>query len=184
MMKLLSTVLFVTACLMAQPPDGPGRGPRGFGPGPGGPGGPGGPRLNRTVTGAPYSAVEVTTEQQALPGGNVIQRQTSRTIARDGQGRVRTETEFTHPGPTGTVTEKRVTISDPVAGYVHEIDPQNKTVNSRAVRMPAANPPANRPLRSNGVRQADPNVKTEDLGAQSLNGVLATGTRVTHTIPA
>jgi hypothetical protein len=183
MKKLVFTALFASACLMAQPPGGPGRGPREFGPG--GPGGPGGPRMNHTVTGAPYSAVEVTTEQQTLAGGNVIQRQSNRNIARDGQGRVRTESEFTHPVASGgTTTEKRISISDPVGGYFHEIDPQNKVVNSRAMHVPPANAPANRPQRAARTRPADPNVKTEDLGTQNMGGVLATGTRVTHTIPA
>jgi hypothetical protein len=41
------------------------------------------------------------------------------------------------------------------------------------------------PRSPNGAtRPVDPNVKTEDLGAQSINGVLATGTRTTRTIPA
>ena len=33
-------------------------------------------------------------------------------------------------------------------------------------------------------RAADPNVVTENLGTQTINGVSATGTRMTHTIPA
>ena len=187
MKKLLFPFLLASACLIAQPPDGGRRGPMGFGPGPGGPGG---PRFNRTVTGAPYSAVEVTTEQQTLAGGNVIQHQTSTTITRDGQGRVRMESEFTHPGPSGTVTEKRITISDPVAGYVHEIDPQAKTVSSHAIRPAPTTTsttrtrPAGAGPRALAAGQANPNVKTEDLGAQSMNGVLASGTRVTHTIAA
>jgi hypothetical protein len=41
---------------------------------------------------------------------------------------------------------------------------------------------ANRPNRGGAV--ADPNVVTESLSAQTVNGVLATGTRVTRTIPA
>jgi hypothetical protein len=189
MKKLFFTALFASGCMLAQPPAGHRGGP-GFGPGPGGPGGPGGPRINHTVTGAPYSAVEVTTEQQSLAGGNVIQRQHSTTIARDGQGRVRTESDFTRPGSTTSV--KRITISDPVAGYVHEVDPQNKVVTSRAIHAAPNGQLANRqrpagasPRAVNSAtRTADPNVKTEDLGTQSLNGVLASGTRVTRTIPA
>ncbi len=33
-------------------------------------------------------------------------------------------------------------------------------------------------------RAADPNTVTENLGTQTINGVTATGTRITHTIPA
>jgi len=149
--------------------------------------------MRNPVTGAPYSGVEVTTEQQALAGGNVIQRQNTRTVYRDGQGRTRVESTMTHPGPGGTeaVTTHRITISDPVGGYVHEVDPQNKVVNSRAVRpmnaqagMRPHNGGAPGTRAVNTTRKADPNVTTEDLGTQNINGVIAKGTRVTHTIPA
>lgn len=191
MKKLVFTALLASVCLMAQPPDGRRGGPMGFGPGPGGPGGPGGPEMRKPVTGAPYSAVEVTTEQQALAGGNVIQRQTTRNIYRDGQGRTRTESQMTRPGPNGqSTTVTRITISDPVAGYIHEVDPQNKVVNSRRVR-PMGTQNATRPAPRNGggpggrgPRPADANVKSEDLGTQNVNSVIAAGNRVTHTIPA
>jgi hypothetical protein len=189
MKKLVFTALLVSACLMAQPPGGRRGGPMGFGPGPGGPGG---PEMRNTVTGAPYSGVEVTTEQQALAGGNVIQRQTTRNVYRDGQGRVRTEEQITRPGANGqSTTFTRITIVDPVAGTISEVDPQNKVVNSRTFH-PMGNQAAMRPRNPNGAgpggrgqnRPADPNVKSEDLGTQSVNSVIAKGSRVTHTIPA
>src|SRR5579863_1249940 len=102
MKKTLVMTVLVAAGLMAQPPGGPRGGRMGFGPG--------GPEMGRTVTGAPYSAVEVRTEQQVLAGGNSIQRQTQTTINRDSQGRVRTETEITMPGQTAV---KRISIHDP-----------------------------------------------------------------------
>lgn len=191
MKRLILTVLVATAGLMAQPPAGP-RGNRGdFGPRPAGPGGPGGPGVGRPVTGAPYSALEVTTEQQTLAGGNTIQRENRTTIHRDGQGRVRMETEMVRPdGANGQTRTKRITIHDPVGGFVHELDPQTKVANSMQTRlgnrqggMRPGNP-GNSPGPRGPNRQADPNVQTEDLGTQSINGVLATGTRMTRTIPA
>jgi hypothetical protein len=196
--KLVLTVLVATAGLMAQPPGGPRGGRMGFGPGPMGPGG---PEMGRTVTGAPYSAVEVRTEQQVLAGGNTIQHQTQTTINRDSQGRVRTETEFTPPGQTPV---KRISIHDPVAGVVHELDPTTKVAREMPTRGPGVRPgpgnPNTAPRNANGpgprpnavnprnpngaTRPVDPNVKTEDLGSQSIGGVLATGTRTTRTIPA
>jgi hypothetical protein len=201
-MKLVMTVLVASAGLMAQPPGAPRGGRMGFGPGPMGPGG---PEMGRTVTNAPYSAVEVRTEQQVLAGGNTIQRQVQTTINRDSAGRVRTETEMTRPGATGQVPIKRVTIHDPVAGVVHELDAQNKVAHTMPTRGPGGMRPGMgmRPANSgdtartangpgmrnpNGpnarTRPVDPNVKTEDLGTQSINGILATGTRTTRTIPA
>ncbi len=192
--QLIFTVLVAVGGLMAQPPGGPRGGRMGFGPGPMGPGG---PEMGRTVTNAPYSAVEVRTEQQVLAGGNSIQRQTQTTINRDSSGRVRTETEITPPGRTAV---KRISIHDPVAGVNHELDPQNKVDRTMPARgqgrfasgdptsTAAPNTPGSRnatPGNTNAAnRPVDPNVKTEDLGTQTINGVVATGTRITRTVPA
>ena len=197
--KLVLIVVVAVGALMAQPPGGP-RGRMGFGPGPG-PMGPGGLGMGRIVTGAPFSAVEVITEQQALAGGNTIQRQSQTTIHRDSQGRTRMETEIVRPdGASGQTTTRRITISDPVAGVVHQVDPQSKTVNSMQTRPgPGRGPNGMRPAPNsmaprnpngpggrnpNATRPVDPNVQTEALGTQIVNGVSATGSRTTRTIPA
>jgi hypothetical protein len=156
--------------------------------------------FTRSITGAPYSGTEVTTRQQVLANGNVIQRQDQTTYYRDGQGRTRTEMTMKHPD--GTMSS-RVTIHDPVAGAIHELDPLNKTTRDATFHVPqnGANRPQGGP-RGGGPggpgarggpggnramaqhRTADPNVVTENLGTQTINGVSATGTRITHTIPA
>ena len=164
--------LVVAGCLLAQAPMGPrGRGPMG-GRGSGGPG------AVATVLGAPYSAVEVRTSQQALAAGNAIQRQEQSNIYRDSQGRVRREATIT--GQDGQ-TQTHVTISDPVAGVVYELDAKNKVAFSRPAgfsrmspTMGAAQVPA----------ETEANVKRETLAAQSMRGIMAIGMRVTRTIPA
>jgi hypothetical protein len=148
----------------------------------------------RTVTGAPYSGVEVTEETQTLPNGNVIDRKVQVNVYRDGSGRVRTERTAPagRPGPgqatqaaEGT-TRTIINIHDPVAGVSRELNPANKT--AREMQLPRArggNPgfQGNRGGRgANGT--TDPNVVTEQLPMQTINGVQATGTRVTRTIPA
>ena len=148
--------------------------------------GPGGPGPAETVAGAPYSAVEVRTSQQVLAGGNAIQRQEQSTVYRDTQGRVRRET--TRTGPDGQ-TQTRVTIADPVAGVVHELDAKNKTAFTRPARFPNSPPTAGAGRqRTMGAGRrpapADTNVKRETLAAQSMHGIVASGTRVTRTIPA
>src|SRR5580698_8265945 len=99
--------LCAAATLFAQGP------PPGRGPGRMGPGGPGGmgfgmePGMNRTVTGAPYSGVEVRESSQTLPNGNVIQQKTQSNVYRDSSGRMRTEMtvpEHRAPGQTATTT--------------------------------------------------------------------------------
>ena len=176
--KLLIAGIAAAASLLAQPP----RGPREFGPGGRGPGG---PRPNQIVTGAPYSGVEVRSSQQVLANGTVIQRQDQTKVARDSQGRVRRES--THQTPDGkTVT--RVTISDPVAGMVYELDPASKVAYSRPAHFPSGPPlqaqQSGNPRNARQPASASANLKRETLAAQSVNGVIATGSRVTHTIPA
>ena len=172
----------------------------GFRPGFGGPGpmGPGGPPPGRSVTGAPYSATRVTTEQQVLAGGNIIQNQRNETVYRDSQGRTRTETPERRPGANNTTTTAvHIRVNDPVAGVTREIDNENRVVTEMSVHPggrqgPAPNgrpaPPPNAPAggrRGPGAGpQNDPNVTTLELGTQTINGVAATGRRTTHTIPA
>jgi len=154
--------------------------------------------MQRTVTGAPYTGTEVSSHSQTLSNGNVISRQEQTNFSRDGQGRVRMETTMKHPDGT---TSTRVTIHDPVAGVVHNIDAQRKTSNDMTLHGPPNGPgrgrgqgqPGVRPngaspdvagANGRGQRRTDPNVVTENLGVQTLNGVQATGTRFTRTIPA
>jgi hypothetical protein len=152
--------------------------------------------FQRTVTGAPYSAQEVTIEQQVLPGGNVIQNQRTTNIARDSQGRVRMETTPAaraqqRIAPNGTNRQQpgpHITIHDPVAGVTRQVDTQNKAVHEMAMHPMGprgGNAAAPRPRAQNQqAPPADPNVVTENLGTQTINGVAATGTRMTRTIPA
>ena len=155
----------------------------------GGPGGPGrgGPGLAATVTGAPYSGVEVRTSQQVLAAGGVIARTEQTNVYRDSQGRVRRES--TRTGPDGQ-THTRITIADPVAGTVTELDAKNKTAFTRTARFPSQSQTAGATRQQmmgagrRGAAQTEANVKRETLAARTMNGIIASGTRVTHTIPA
>jgi len=135
------------------------------------------------VTGAPYSGVEVRSEQQTLANGNSIQRQESSNVYRDGQGRTRRETTFQTPDGT---TQTHVTIADPVAGKMYDLDVKNKVAYSHPAHFPSTSQSttANNRGATPRTRPADPNVKSEALASKTLNGVFASGTRTTHTIPA
>jgi hypothetical protein len=152
------------------------------------------PGMNRTVTGAPYSGVEVRESSQTLPNGNVIAQKTQSNVYRDSSGRVRTEMtvpEHRAPGQTtATAGQTRTVISihDPVAGVTKELDTVTKTSHENPLpgnRGGGNAAPANRPGRGGAPRTppADPNVTTETLAMTTINGVQATGTRVTRTIP-
>jgi hypothetical protein len=154
--------------------------------------------MGRTVTGAPYSAVEVRESTQVLPNGNVITRKEQSNVYRDSMGRQRTETTFPArqaPGQAAASTQAArtiVSIHDPVAGVTRELDTQAKTV--REMPLPGGgrgrggpNPAMAGRREPNEARTpggtADPNVVTETLAMQTINGVQANGTRVTRTIP-
>jgi len=125
------------------------------------------------VTGAPYSAMETREFSQTLPGGNMIQKQEQAKITRDSEGRVRSESGNT------------ITIFDPVAGNFTRLDSQRQTAAQSAL-------PVRRAARARASEgswhahrgPAGANFQTEDLGTQTINGLVATGTRMTETIPA
>ena len=174
----LCLALVFTAALPAQgPPPGRGFGGGGFGArgarilgaGPG----------SRTlVTGAPYSAVETVQREQTLANGNRISTTEQTTVYRDSQGRIRTEQTFTPPAASGQAARTVVTIFDPVAGTRYALD--SSTMIARQSPLPPfRSAPANRP-----APPARPDVTTTSLGTAVINGVQATGTQLTETIPA
>jgi hypothetical protein len=72
--------------------------------------------LEKTTTGAPYSAQTSTESSQVLADGNRIARKTTGRIYRDTEGRVRREEDRAD----GTVA---ISIVDPVSGYAYRLDP-------------------------------------------------------------
>lgn len=179
MRKAVVIALLAGGALLAQ-------GPRGGRMGFGGPGmgmrGAGSLLRGATVTGAPFSAVAVTTHQQTLANGNAIQRQEQTNLFRDSQGRVREETTFA--GANGQGSRTMVTISDPVAQVVRRLNPQTKSASEMAMRQRPAGGSNARMAGRQRFGASSANVVKEDLGTQMVNGVQATGTRITRTIPA
>jgi hypothetical protein len=142
---------------------------------------------NKLVQGAPYSAQAVTQFTQTLATGDHIQRTTNGSIARDSQGRTRTERSFGAIGAlsAGHGAGRTVMIYDPVASMSYVLDPESKT--ARSMQIPAARagngPPGSLPAGTYPPRSLA-SAKTEDLGMQMMQGVNAEGKRVTRVIPA
>jgi hypothetical protein len=138
---------------------------------------------NKVVEGAPYSAQAVTQFTQTLADGNHIQRTTTASIARDSQGRTRTERSFGTIGSlsAGQSASKAVVIYDPVAAMSYVLDPDSHT--ARSMQIPAARLSGSPSAHAHPRRSLAP-AKTEDLGTQVIQGVSAQGKRVTRTIPA
>jgi len=135
------------------------------------------------VTGRPYSAEEVTELVQVLADGTrITQPQGGQKMWRDSQGRTRTERQLgvgmhRQPGETGSFVLAEV--RDSVAGFLYVIDDQAKT--ARRFTLAARPQPAQRVSPPAGAKV--PAFSTEQLGSQNIDGIVAEGTRSTHTMP-
>jgi hypothetical protein len=152
----------------------------------------------KVVKGAPYKAEAVTEVTQSLADGNRISRRTTSTVWRDSSGRTRREVTLAAAGPiVGHDMPRHVFIHDPVAGTTFVLEPDRKI----ARRMPAFHEherpegrerPEGEGRPGPGARFFNRRVKgpengtesTESLGSQAIEGLDATGTRTTITIPA
>ena len=161
-----------------------------------------GPRMvGSPITGMPYSAQQVTETVQTLADGTHI-RQNQRTVVmyRDSAGRTRTETPI---GPPREDSARIVRIVDVVGGYEYTLDDESKVAHRVIVQV--APPIAKRVAAAgNGVATAravgisgygsammsvgrvvgpPPEMQSEDLGTQTIEGITAHGRRTTQTWP-
>ena len=168
----MSASAFVLAA-QGPPPGDFGGGP-GFGP----MGGRGHGHPEQVVTGAPYSGTLTEQRQQTLPDGTQSSRQTVTKVYRDSEGRVRKE--ITRTGRTGG-TQQFITLFDPVAGFQARLNPQKLTAEKHPLppqKSSGDTPPAP------PADEDRPQIKTEDLGTNTIEGQAVTGKRVTITVPA
>lgn len=153
------------------------------------------------VTGAPYSAEEVTEHVQTLADGTHITQPSPKTVFyRDSLGRTRIERTFPlPPGASGAAGPNFIEISDPVSGARYTLDPRSRT--ARKLSFPSAPPPP--PTGTTAIPKPDavqatipalsptlpdsqqqrPQFSRESLGTQAIDGVLAEGTRTIVTYP-
>jgi hypothetical protein len=200
-----ATLLSATLFAQGPAPGGPG-GPAGAGHGgpwgqyrQGRPWGPMGFNLagRATVTGAPFSGTEMVTHQETLADGNQITHQAQSTISRDSQGRVRIDriagsanpaaSHGTAPDSSNGPGQTLVTIFDPVAGYSYVLNTSTMTAMRMAIPSPSTVGQSTDGASQSGSKRGKgnrPAPQREDLGSQVVNGVSATGTRITATIPA
>ena len=154
----------------------------------------------KVVKGLPYKADAVTEITQSLADGNRIVRKTSSSVSRDSEGRTRREANLAALGPLAPHDAPRlVFIHDPVAGTSYVLEPDSRTarklglpgkggLGGRRREGPAADGASDPGPRFRGrpheMGEGKWDRQTENLGTQTLEGVEATGTRTTVTIPA
>ena len=207
MSLVLGVALALSAGLAAaQEAPAPPPPPRGEARMPGGPGGemgePFGERIEflgfegmhggKVVTGAPFSAVAISESTQTLTDGNRITRKTQTNLFRDSQGRFRKEVTLPAIGPlaaSGTPKSFFI-INDPVTGTSFILHPDTKTAeqlfSKRKGAMKGGMRDKMKEKFDSHMQEETSNgtLKKEDLGTQTIAGVLAQGTRITKTIPA
>jgi hypothetical protein len=122
----------------------------------------------------PYSAVGATTTTQVLADGTRIERTATTRVWRDRQGRVRREQTavgFDWLNASNDAVAV-VTITDPVANVTYTLDAANRTARSAPLSRRRIFAPT-----------APPAAASESLGTRDIQGLKATGTRTTTTIP-
>jgi hypothetical protein len=156
------------------------------------------------VTAAPYTATATTESTQVLADGNKIVNKTSSFVARDSQGRTRRETDLHRIGTMQVDSPKMVFINDPTTHTQYIFTPgggeATKVIRSegswkegpqiidlrgqREQRIKEKTIVALQHAREGQSKESSEQVKHEDLGTQTIEGVSAQGKRETVTIPA
>lgn len=165
---------------------------------------------DKPVKGAPYSADAVTETNQMLADGNRITRKSTASVYRDSAGRTRREETISAVGPwaAGGDAPKMIFIQDPAASVSYHLDPQTHTAHKlpmgkNTFLFSQVGPPGPTPkvfttrTTSQGgaemvvatgavaeLAMPKPDVKSESLGKQTIEGVEVEGTRSTVVIPA
>lgn len=141
--------------------------------------------LAAPVMGEPFSAVQVFRTNRALADGTHIAHSRQHAVARDAQGRVRVEQPVTNQQTGQKATT--VFVMDPVDHVF-----TSWTVGGNGPKIASqfkfpANFPNGVVTAAKPVERADrpqPMIKTEDLGTDSLEGLMVTVTRTTTIVPA
>ena len=146
----------------------------------------------KLVKGAPFSAVSSSETTQTLSDGTVIRRTSQGVVYRDSEGRSRRETTISGFGAMAATggSHKMVMIADPVAGVHYMLDAQNKVAHKMTPPAAGQSPAGTDQMQQFHEKmqahklqaEASGALKTESLGNQTINGVNAAGTRMTHTI--
>jgi hypothetical protein len=150
------------------------------------------------TVGAPYSAEVVTASTTVFSDGNQIVRSKTLRCYRDSQGRTRVERTTGGFAQTSSGTEgvMLITINDPVSGQRIVLSPERKIASVIKMRSGAASTqptdadmPEPFALMGLGMsigagRFTEASSNTVLLGQKTINGLMASGTRVVRTIPS
>jgi hypothetical protein len=145
----------------------------------------GGPEDRQPVKGIPLSADIVTTHVQALADGNKITNEDTSHFYRDSEGRTRRENKLTMLGQSSDAPSM-IMINDPVAHTRFVLNTMHKSADqvgaTEGHNMVYMKKSHDEHVMTHGEgSQAE---TKEDLGTQTIEGMVAHGTRASHVIPA
>jgi hypothetical protein len=127
------------------------------------------PAQEPVVTGAPYSADQITTVRLTVFGSNVEQKVVAR-MYRDSSGRIRREQSLAGFEAVRSSDDLVVTIVDPGAGVMYTLNPATRT----AYRMPID--------RSGATAASSRAAQEETMGTRDIDGIRAVGRRSVVTL--
>jgi hypothetical protein len=146
---------------------------------------------DKVVKGAPYSATALTQHVQVLADGTRVVSNSTGSVYRDSEGRIRREETFSGMGPGGSEggSHQMIAIHDPVSGVHYLLDPTSHTGHKMS-RHSGATAGSEESVKAGhghpefgGMHHESASTK-EPLGTQTIEGILAEGTRTTFTVPA
>jgi|HubBroStandDraft_5_1064220.scaffolds.fasta_scaffold26364_3 hypothetical protein len=142
-----------------------------------------------SMHGEPYTATLKTTRVQTLADGTKITHTTVVKEARDSAGRTYQDSHNELPGGSGGDFD-HVRVVDPINRETIVWDTRSKEATVFHIPDPRQAPPdmASAPKVQANMQPPQTHPETshqvEDLGTETINGVVATGRRVTNVIPA
>jgi hypothetical protein len=146
----------------------------------------GGPEDRQPVKGIPLSADVVTTHVQVLADGNKITNEDTSHFYRDSEGRTRRENKLTMLGQSSDAPSM-IMINDPVAHTRFVLNTMHKSAD-QLVSTEGSNVMYMKKVQDERVVTGGPAGSSaeakEDLGTQTIEGMVAHGTRASHVIPA
>ncbi len=136
----------------------------------------------RPTLNAPYSVVEEMEQIQTLADGTHVATKTQMRLYRDSYGRTRRESFLDVPGMP-LKEPAHITIHDPVAGTTYSLRVQQRLAQ---LIVPMGKLPTNPNVAQQPVfppEETRPRTTSQELGTQSIEGVLVEGVRTTTVLP-
>ena len=135
------------------------------------------------ILNAPYSVVEETEHSQTLGDGTHMVSRTQAHLYRDSYGRTRKERFGANHNGTASNEPIIIEINDPVAGTGYKLFVGERV--ARRIAPPVKFPPNPNVLRKppSSAESVQAKTTSENLGTQSIEGVMADGVRNTTAFP-